>query len=54
MFKPFTLLLLAVPLLAQREEFVADPMPTASCHASTIVDIGIERLTRRTFHAAIE
>ena len=27
-------------LLAQTSEFVADPMPTPSCHASTIVEIG--------------
>ena len=33
------LLLLAAPLLAQTAEFVADPMPTPSCHASTIVEV---------------
>jgi len=38
MFKPLALLL-AAPLLAQHEEFVAEPMPTVSCHASTIVEV---------------
>jgi len=40
-FEPLTLLLLllAAPLFAQSAEFVADPMPTPSCHASTIVEV---------------
>jgi predicted neuraminidase len=32
-------LFLATPLLAQTIEFVADTMPTPSCHASTIVEV---------------
>ena len=32
-------LFLATALLAQTVEFVADPMPTPSCHASTIVEV---------------
>jgi predicted neuraminidase len=37
-FKPITLLVLAAPLGAQ-SEFVAERMPTPSCHASTIVEV---------------
>jgi len=33
------LFLLAMPLLAQTTEFVADQMPTPSCHASTVVEL---------------
>jgi len=36
---PLALMLIASLLPAQTSEFVADPMPTPSCHASTIVEI---------------
>ena len=31
-------LFLSAPLFPQTSEFVADPMPTPSCHASTVVE----------------
>src|SRR4051812_47938289 len=37
--KIFLPMLLAATLGAQTGEFVADPMPTKSCHASTIVEL---------------
>jgi predicted neuraminidase len=38
--RPLLLLAASGTLLAQTSEFVADPMPTPSCHASTLVEIG--------------
>jgi len=37
-FLAFGLALMSLSLAAQEAEFVADPMPTPSCHASTIVE----------------
>ena len=39
MTRPLTFLLAAATLAAQTGEFVADPMPTPSCHASTVVEL---------------
>ena len=37
--KLLPILMLTVTLRAQNGEFVADPMPTPSCHASTVVEL---------------
>ena len=48
------LALLAPSLAAQTSEFIADPMPTASCHASTIVEVRPGELMAAWFGGAAE
>jgi predicted neuraminidase len=52
--KHFLMLALAAPLFAQTAEFVADPMPTPSCHASTIVELASGDLMTAWFGGAGE
>jgi predicted neuraminidase len=48
------MLLMAVRLFSQTGEFVADPMPTPSCHASTIVELASGDLMTAWFGGAGE
>jgi predicted neuraminidase len=52
--KLFLLAIVALPLHAQTWEFIADPMPTPSCHASTIVELKPGELMAAWFGGSAE
>src|ERR1700752_634608 len=39
LFKASVFLVFSVTLTGQTSEFVSDPMPTPSCHASTVIEV---------------
>ena len=48
------LVALASSVGAQTQEFIADPMPTVSCHASTIVEVKPGELMAAWFGGSAE